>query len=59
MVPQEVGMALELAEDEGLTFYDASYLRAAIGRGISLVTEDTKLRRAAKKHVVVKAAAEL
>jgi predicted nucleic acid-binding protein len=50
---------LRLAENEGLTFYDASYLQAAIDRGLTLVTEDTKLRRAAKKHVAVKGAAAL
>jgi predicted nucleic acid-binding protein len=59
MGPQEVGRTLELAENEGLTFYDASYLQAAIDRGLALVTEDAKLRRAAKRHVKVKASAEL
>jgi predicted nucleic acid-binding protein len=59
MSPQDVGRTLELAENEGLTFYDASYLQAAIDGGFSLVTEDAKLRRAAKKHVAVKGAAEL
>ena len=59
MSPQDIGRTLELAESEGLTFYDAGYLQTAIDRGVSLVTEDTKLRRAAKKHVTVKAAAEL
>lgn len=57
--PQDLGRTLELAENDGLTFYDASYLQTAIDRGVSLVTEDAKLRRAAKKHVTVKAAAEL
>jgi predicted nucleic acid-binding protein len=57
--PQEVGRTLELAENEGLTFYDASYLQAAIDGGFALATEDAKLRRAAKKHVTVKPSAEL
>ncbi len=59
MSPGDIGKTLELAEDEGLTFYDASYLRAAIDQEVSLVTEDAKLRRAAQKHVTVKTAAEL
>jgi len=57
--PQEIGKTLELAENEGLTFYDASYLQAAIDRGVSLVTEDAKLKRAAKKHVTVMTASDL
>jgi predicted nucleic acid-binding protein len=56
--PQGLRRTLDLAQDEGLTFYDASYLQAAIDLGVELVTEDAKLRRAAKKHVTVKAAAE-
>lgn len=59
MSPRDIGPTLQLAEDEGLTFYDARYLQAAIDRDSVLVTEDAKLRRAAKKRVVVKAAAEL
>jgi predicted nucleic acid-binding protein len=56
---QDVVRTLELAENEGLTFYDASYLQAAIDRNLSLVTEDGKLRRAAKKHVTVMTAFDL
>lgn len=59
MSPGDVGLTLQLAEDEGLTFYDASYLQAAMERHAVLVTEDEKLRRAAKKRVAVKSAAEL
>jgi predicted nucleic acid-binding protein len=57
--PEQIGKTLQLAEDEGLTFYDASYLNAAIDKGISLATEDQKLRKAARKHVTVKTASEL
>lgn len=59
MNPQDIGSTLGLAEEEGLTFYDASYLKVAMDRGVALVTEDAKLRRAAKKRVTVKAAADL
>ncbi len=56
---QDLVRTLELAENEGLTFYDASYLQAAVDRNLLLVTEDGKLRRAAKKHVTVLAASDL
>lgn len=36
---------LELAADENLTFYDASYLYAARLHGLKLVTEDRDLQR--------------
>jgi len=57
--PQDIGRTLELAQMEGLTFYDASYLRAAIDRKVPLVTEDAKLKRAARKHAIVTGADEL
>ncbi|MEM0093349.1 MAG: type II toxin-antitoxin system VapC family toxin [Thermofilum sp.] len=42
---------LNLAVDNGITFYDASYLAASIAFGVPLVTEDEKLRRVAAKYV--------
>jgi predicted nucleic acid-binding protein len=59
MGPGELEGTLELAEEEGLTFYDARHLRVAVDRKIELATEDGRLRRAAKRHVTVKSAAEL
>ncbi|MEM1631700.1 MAG: type II toxin-antitoxin system VapC family toxin [Thermofilum sp.] len=44
---------LNLAVDNGITFYDASYLAASIAFGVPLVTEDEKLRRVAAKYVEV------
>ncbi|MEM0494455.1 MAG: type II toxin-antitoxin system VapC family toxin [Thermofilum sp.] len=44
---------LNLAVDNGITFYDASYLAASIAFGVPLVTEDEKLRRIAAKYVEV------
>ena len=42
---------LELAVKEGLTYYDASYLHAAIQSNMVLVTDDEKLSSIAKKFV--------
>ncbi|MEM2245083.1 MAG: type II toxin-antitoxin system VapC family toxin [Thermofilum sp.] len=44
---------LNLAVENGITFYDASYLAASIAFGVPLVTEDEKLRRVAAKYVEV------
>ncbi|MEM4639930.1 MAG: type II toxin-antitoxin system VapC family toxin [Thermofilum sp.] len=44
---------LNLAVDNGITFYDASYLAASIAFGVPLITEDEKLRRVAAKYVEV------
>lgn len=44
---------LNLAVDNGITFYDASYLAASIAFGVPLVTEDEKLRSVAAKYVKV------
>ena len=43
---------LALAEAEGLTFYDASYLELAIRRGLGLASSDAALRRAASRRGV-------
>lgn len=42
---------LDVAVREQLTYYDASYIRAAVVTGAALVTEDAKLRRAAEKYI--------
>ena len=42
---------LNLALEEGLTFYDASYLVAAIESGCELVTDDVKLLNIASRKV--------
>ncbi|MBO8182746.1 MAG: type II toxin-antitoxin system VapC family toxin [Archaeoglobus sp.] len=44
---------LMLAIEEGLTFYDAAYLHAAIKNNLTLVTDDDRLFKIAKKHVRV------
>jgi predicted nucleic acid-binding protein len=37
------------AIDTGLTYYDASYLHTATALGLTLATEDKRLRETAKK----------
>jgi predicted nucleic acid-binding protein len=41
---------LRIATEENLTFYDASYIQAAIKNGLTLVTDDEKLLKKAKKY---------
>jgi len=43
--------ALEKAYKEQLTFYDASYITAAVSEEAVLVTEDERLRKVASKFV--------
>jgi len=45
--------ALKIAINEGLTFYDASYLHLALKNDLTLVTDDGRLYRIAEKHVRV------
>ena len=42
---------LKIAVEEDLTYYDASYLDAAIKNGLTLVTDDKKLYAVGKKYV--------
>jgi predicted nucleic acid-binding protein len=42
---------LDIAVEEGLTYYDASYVHAAVKNGLTLVTDDERLRSVAKKYV--------
>jgi predicted nucleic acid-binding protein len=41
---------LEIAQNENLTFYDASYIHFAKQKTLILLTEDQKLETKAKKH---------
>lgn len=51
---------VELAQDEGLTVYDTSYLFVARRDGLTLVTEDSALRDAGVRNdVPVEAVADL
>jgi len=42
---------LEIAVKENLTYYDASYISAAVENNLTLVTDDDKLYKAGKKYV--------
>jgi predicted nucleic acid-binding protein len=50
---------LEIAQDQKLTFYDASYVFYTKQKGLQLVTEDTQLETKAKKYVKVQTTATL
>ncbi len=47
----ETGETLKLADENGITFYDATYIAAAIDHGLTLITDDAKLRKTASKYV--------
>ncbi len=47
-VDTPIGEVLEVAEEEGLTIYDASYLWLSRALGAELVTLDARLARAAR-----------
>jgi len=42
---------LEIAIKENLTYYDASYISAAVENHLTLVTDDDKLYKVSKKYV--------
>jgi predicted nucleic acid-binding protein len=51
--------ALIIAVEEGLTYYDASYIQAAIDNASILVTDDAELLSKAKRYVETQASAEI
>jgi predicted nucleic acid-binding protein len=50
---------LRVALSTGLTAYDASYVVVAAREGLTLVTEDLRLRRGAEGHVEAVSVSEL
>ena len=48
---EDASAILNIAVREGLTYYDASYIHAAIKKGTTLVTDDKKLHSIAEKYV--------
>ena len=44
---------LEIARNENLSFYDSSYVYSAKEEGLTLITEDKRLKEKAKKYVSV------
>lgn len=59
MIVPSPDSALSLSLEEGLTFYDASYLVSAIESGYDLVTDDTRLHRIATTKVQARKSADL
>ena len=51
--------ALSLSLEEGLTFYDSSYLISAIESGYELVTDDLKLHKIASSRVPTRKSSDL
>ena len=51
--------ALSLSLEEGLTFYDSSYLVSAIESGYELVTDDVKLHKIASSKVPTRKSSDL
>ena len=56
---EDASSILDLAVEEGLTYYDASYIHAAIKNDAMLVTDDRKLHTAASKYVETTTSEEL
>ena len=52
-------MTLKIAMKENLTYYDASYVSAALKNNLTLVTDDDKLYEAGKKYVKTMKSSEL
>ena len=50
---------LALSLEEGLTFYDSSYLVSAIETGYELVTDDIKLQKIASSKVLTRRSPDL
>jgi predicted nucleic acid-binding protein len=46
--PHGLGQELRLAQDHGLSAYDAAYLAVALNSGAALATNDLHLRRAGR-----------
>lgn len=53
------GEAFKIALDEGITFYDASYICVAMKNGLTFVTDDRKLKDVASKYVRVLTSAQV
>ncbi len=50
---------LKLSLEEGITFYDSSYLVSAIESGYDFVTDDLKLYRIASSKVITRKSLDL
>lgn len=50
---------LKLANENGITYYDATYITTAIDHSLTLVTDDERLRRIATKHAKTSRSSEV
>jgi len=48
---EDCSAVLSIAVEEGLTYYDASYIHAADRNGLTFITDDERLSSIAKKYV--------
>jgi predicted nucleic acid-binding protein len=53
IIELDTGETLRLADEEGLTYYDATYITTALDHGLNLVTDDRRLYNSAEKHIKV------
>lgn len=56
---KDASAILNIAIREGLSYYDASYIHAAIKEDATLVTDDIKLHSVAEKYVETRTSREL
>ncbi len=47
------GETIKLADEDGITYYDATYITSALDHGLTLVTDDRRLYNSAEKHTKV------
>jgi len=59
MVDPPLSSAMRIALEEGITFYDSSYIAAALESGYDFVTDDMKLREAASSKVRTRGSSDL
>ena len=59
MVEPPLPSAMRIAMEEGITFYDSSYVAAALESGCDFITDDMKLREAAGSKVRTRGSSDL
>jgi predicted nucleic acid-binding protein len=59
MVDPPLPSAMRIAMEEGITFYDSSYVAAALESGCDFITDDMKLREAAGSRVRTRGSSDL
>ncbi|MCX6647855.1 MAG: type II toxin-antitoxin system VapC family toxin [Candidatus Bathyarchaeota archaeon] len=59
IIVDDAETVLEIASRERLSYYDASYIHAAVTTASILVTDDTKLRKVAARYVTATGSANI